>query len=61
MALKNTPNVSSSTADGRHMLDNLRWSLRMLGINPKDHLAFPQRAKLEAYQQALNQKPAGAS
>jgi hypothetical protein len=59
-ALQQTPNVHSAIADGRHMLDNLLWSLRMLGIDPKDHLAFPQRAKLEAYQQALGQKPAAA-
>ncbi len=57
-ALKNTPDVSSAGCDGRHMLDNLLWSLRMLGVHPKDHLAFPQRTKLEAYQQALKFRPA---
>lgn len=58
IALKNTPNVGSPTADGRHLLDNLLWSLRLLGIQPRDHLAFPDRDKLEAYQAALNHKPA---
>jgi hypothetical protein len=57
-AIKNVPNIQSATVDGRHMLDNLLWSLRLLGIEPRDHLAFPERDKLEAYQQALQRKPA---
>jgi hypothetical protein len=56
MAMRNTPNITAQNADGRHMLDNLLWSLRMLGIDPKDHLAFPDRRYLEAFQRELNAK-----
>ena len=38
------------------MLDNLLWSLRMLCIDPRDHLAFPQRQRLEEYQKAIDQR-----
>ncbi len=47
VALKNTPNVGSRNADGRHMLDNLLFSLRVLRVDPRNPQHFPEASALE--------------
>jgi hypothetical protein len=47
MALRNTPGVRSDNADGRPMLDNMLYSLRLLGVDPKSPQGFPKAAALE--------------
>ena len=55
VALKTTPNVKSPNADGRHMLDNMLFSLRVLQVDPRNPQRFPQAGALEAwYQAAVN-------
>ncbi len=52
VALKATPNVASPNADGRHMLDNMLYSLRTLGVDPRNPQRFPAAAQLEAWYRA---------
>lgn len=52
VALKATPNVGSTTADGRHMLDNMLYSLRLLRVDPRNPQRFPEASALEAWYQA---------
>ncbi len=47
IALKTTPNVTTPKADGRHMLDNMLFSLRALQVDPKYPQRFPNAATLE--------------
>jgi hypothetical protein len=52
VALKNTPKVNTPAADGRHMLDNMLYSLRLLRVDPKNPQEFPEAGALEAWYQA---------
>jgi hypothetical protein len=59
LALKETPNSekdSKVAPDGRHMLDNMLVSLRLLGVDPANPQAFPEKEKLEAWYQAHKAK-----
>ena len=47
-----TPNVKLPTADGRHMLDNMLYSLRLLQVDPRNPQRFPQASALEAWYRA---------
>jgi hypothetical protein len=49
IALKSTPNVREKNADGRHFLDELTFSMRMLQINPLMPYRFPAKPQLEQY------------
>jgi len=49
VALKNTPNVRQNTADGRHMLDNVLYSLRVLRVDPRNPQRFPEASTLEQW------------
>jgi hypothetical protein len=51
VALRNTPNVRRATVDGRHMLDNLLFSLRVLRVDPRNPQGFPEASALEQWYQ----------
>ncbi len=52
VALKTTPNIGTPNADGRHMLDNMLYSLRTLRVDPRNPQRFPDVGLLEAWYQA---------
>lgn len=52
MALRRTPNVRKETADGRHFLDNVLHSLRLMNLDPKNPTRFPDNQTLERWYQA---------
>jgi hypothetical protein len=52
VALKSTPQVATPAADGRHMLDNMLYSLRLLRVDPRNPTRFPDAAVLEQWYQA---------
>jgi HopA1 effector protein family len=54
VALKETPNVTTDQADGRHLLDNVLYTLRLLRIDPLDPTRFPEADMLEQWYQAKN-------
>jgi hypothetical protein len=56
IALKETPKVDKDDADGRHMLDNVLQSLRLLEIDPVKAHRFPANAKLEQWYAAQKDK-----
>lgn len=49
VALKNTPELRTPKADGRHMLDNMLYSLRLLRVDPRNPQRFPQASALEQW------------
>jgi hypothetical protein len=51
IALKTTPNVLEKEADGRHLLDNMLYSLRLLEVDPAKPQRFPAAKKLAAWYQ----------
>jgi hypothetical protein len=51
LALKNTPELDTPDADGRHMLDNVLHSLRILRVDPRNPQRFPDAALLEQWYQ----------
>ncbi|MBF0546559.1 MAG: hypothetical protein HQM08_19085 [Candidatus Riflebacteria bacterium] len=53
IALRTTPNVSNSKADGRHFLDNMLYSLRLLGIDPVNPQEFPNAESLEKWYKSV--------
>lgn len=52
IALKTTPRIGTADADGRHMLDNMQYSLRTLKVDPRNPQRFPEAAALEAWYRA---------
>lgn len=46
LALSTTPDCKLPTADGRHLLDNVLYVLRSLGVNPQVPHEFPDRERL---------------
>jgi hypothetical protein len=54
VALKETPNLTTDKADGRHLLDNVLYSLRLLRVDPLDPTRFPEAQVLEQWYQAKN-------
>lgn len=48
VAFKATPDFATK-ADGRHMLDNLLYSMRLLGIDPGNPQTFPEKDRLETW------------
>jgi hypothetical protein len=53
VALKSTPQVKSPTADGRHMLDNVLYSLRLLNVDPRNPTRFPDALALGAWSEKM--------
>jgi len=53
VALKNTPQLGTPNADGRHMLDNLLYSLRVLRVDPRNPQRFPEASTLEQWYRAM--------
>lgn len=55
IALKTTPKVGDKDADGRHFLDNILYSLRLLEVDPAKPQRFPAAKKLEDWYKAVMQ------
>jgi hypothetical protein len=53
VALKATPQVKTTTADPRHMLDNVLYSLRLLGVDPRNPTRFPDASALQAWSEKM--------
>ena len=53
VALKSTPQVKSTNADGRHMLDNVLYSLRLLNVDPRNPTRFPDALALGAWSEKM--------
>lgn len=54
VALRETPNLTIDKADGRHLLDNVLYSLRLLRVDPLDPTRFPEADLLDQWYQAKN-------
>lgn len=52
VALKETPQVATPKADPRHMLDNMLYSLKLLGVDPRNPTRFPDAAALQQWSEA---------
>jgi len=57
VALKNTPELGKPNADGRHMLDNVLYSLRLLRVDPRNPQSFPEAGALEQWYRASVRNP----
>jgi hypothetical protein len=55
VALKSTPQVKSPTADGRHMLDNVLYSLRLLNVDQRNPTRFPDALALGEWSERMMQ------
>lgn len=53
VALKGTPQVKNTTADPRHMLDNVLYSLRLLGVDPRNPTRFPDAKALQEWSERM--------